>query len=144
MDGVKSDSRSSVSDEPDIEMLDLHADSCSSSRFRALDQFYTIHRSVRSLAFYTHTHFLLRPAQLLQALYTHRWVQEAPRNDLSFYGTFTRIRGLVLEKNATIFSITDIVIGGTLFLNALALVASRSSNADTLEELHFQILGARC
>jgi hypothetical protein len=34
-----------------------------------------------------------------------------------------------------IFSITDIVISGTLFLNALALVATKSSNADTLEEL---------
>ena len=44
-------------------------------------------------------------------------------------------RGLALEENAMIFSITDIVISGTLFLNALALVASKSSNADTLEEL---------
>ena len=44
-------------------------------------------------------------------------------------------RGLALEENAMIFSITDIVISGTLFLNALALVVSKSSNADTLEEL---------
>ena len=34
-----------------------------------------------------------------------------------------------------IFSITDIVISGTLFLNALALVSSKSSNAVALEEL---------
>ena len=34
-----------------------------------------------------------------------------------------------------IFSITDIVISGTLFLNALALVSSKRSNADALEEL---------
>ncbi len=44
-------------------------------------------------------------------------------------------RGLVLKENEMIFSITDIIISGTLFLNALALVASKSSNADTLEEL---------
>ena len=45
---------------------------------------YTIHRSVKLLAFHTHTHSLLRPAQLLLALYKHRWAQEAPRNGPSF------------------------------------------------------------
>ena len=41
--------------------------------------------------------------------------------------------GYLLEKRRMIFSFTDLVISGTLLLNALTLVASKSSNIEHLE-----------